>query len=263
MDQELEMRKRALHGQEGSFDHFGCRFKGTWDRIVGSSNFLYSNNIIPLNSFRFKAGCGTRIRFWKDIWIGDSPLCSRYNRLFRLEVEKDCFIIDRIDNGQWRWNWSRSDLGVRNSAYLRDLLIDISQVELSTVGDVCIWSVANDGKFSVKEARNIIDDYILPSFAVATSWDKSIARKNWYVSWHAPKSKKHRFYVIFASTLWWLWRFRNSVVFCSHHVRKSDIIDNIQFCAFSWLHHRGCMVCNWTDWLMSPLSLASAGGLRC
>ncbi|GJS83817.1 hypothetical protein Tco_0750358 [Tanacetum coccineum] len=69
--------------------------------------------------------------------------------------------------------------------------------------------------------------------------------------------------MIFASTLWWLWRFRNSVVFCSHHVRKSDIIDNIQFSAFSWLHHRGLrMVCNWTDWLMSPLSLASAGGLR-
>ncbi|GJV59135.1 RNA-directed DNA polymerase, eukaryota, reverse transcriptase zinc-binding domain protein [Tanacetum coccineum] len=65
---------KAIHGQEGGFDTYGCKFNGIWARIVGSSNFLHSKNIIPLNSFRFKAGCGTRIRFWKDIWIGDSPL---------------------------------------------------------------------------------------------------------------------------------------------------------------------------------------------
>ncbi|GJU14629.1 zinc finger, CCHC-type containing protein [Tanacetum coccineum] len=47
------------------------------------------------------AGCGTRIRFWKDTWVGDSLFYIRYNRLFRLEREKDCLIIDRIDHGQY------------------------------------------------------------------------------------------------------------------------------------------------------------------
>ncbi|GJT54284.1 hypothetical protein Tco_0989338 [Tanacetum coccineum] len=110
---------KALHGQDSGLDNKGCSFNGTWSRIVGTSNFLHSKDIIPLNSFRFKVGYGTRIRFWKDIWIGDSPLLTRYNRLYRLDQDKDCLIIDRIVNGRWNWNWSRANIGIQNMAYLR------------------------------------------------------------------------------------------------------------------------------------------------
>nr|GEW65073.1 RNA-directed DNA polymerase, eukaryota, reverse transcriptase zinc-binding domain protein [Tanacetum cinerariifolium] len=138
-------------------------------RIVGSSIFLHSKNIISLNYVCFKVGCDTRIRFWKDIWIGDSLFNIRYNRLYRLELDKNCLIIDQIENGQWSWNWSRNDLGVRNTAYFRDLLIEISQVDISTVRDTCIWSLAKDDIFSVKEARRGIDDKILPCLTTSTS----------------------------------------------------------------------------------------------
>nr|GEZ65918.1 RNA-directed DNA polymerase, eukaryota, reverse transcriptase zinc-binding domain protein [Tanacetum cinerariifolium] len=170
---------KATHGQEGGFDTYGCKFNGIWARIVSSSNFLHLNNIISLNSFHFKAGCCTRIRFWKDIWIGGSPLNIRYNRHYRLELNKDSLIIDRIENEQWSWswNWSRNDLGVHNTTYFRLLLIEISRVDVSTVGDTCIWSLAKDYIFSVKEARRVIDDKILPSLATVTSWDKIIPRK--------------------------------------------------------------------------------------
>ncbi|GKB84766.1 hypothetical protein Tco_0957038 [Tanacetum coccineum] len=168
---------KAIHGQEGGFDTYGCKFNGIWARIFGSSNFFHLKNIIPLNYFCFKAGCSTRIRFWKDIWISDSPLTNRYNRLYRLELDKDCLIINRIENGQWRWNWSRNDLGVRNTAYFRDLLIEISRVDISTVGDTCIWCLTKNDIFPVKEARRVIDDKILPSLATLTSWDKTLPRK--------------------------------------------------------------------------------------
>ncbi|GJZ83372.1 RNA-directed DNA polymerase, eukaryota, reverse transcriptase zinc-binding domain protein [Tanacetum coccineum] len=42
----------------------------------------------------------------------------------------------------------------------------------------------------------------------ASSWDSF---NDWIISWHASKEKKHRFYVITTSVLWWLWRYRNSV----------------------------------------------------
>ncbi|GKD08647.1 putative RNA-directed DNA polymerase, eukaryota, reverse transcriptase zinc-binding domain protein, partial [Tanacetum coccineum] len=109
---------KAYHGQEVGFDTNGCSFKGIWANIVGTSNFLHSKGIILSNTFRFRAGCGTRIRFWKDIWVGETPLFTRYNRLYHLDQDKDCLIIDRINNGQWSWNWSRTNLGVRNLAYL-------------------------------------------------------------------------------------------------------------------------------------------------
>ncbi|GJU75640.1 putative RNA-directed DNA polymerase, eukaryota, reverse transcriptase zinc-binding domain protein [Tanacetum coccineum] len=152
--------------------------KWHWRWIVDSSSFLHLKNIIPLNSFRFKAGCGTCIRFWKDIWIGDSLLNIHNNRLYRLELDKDCLIIDRIENGQWSWNWSKNDLGVCNTAYFRDLLIEISRVDISMVGDICIWSLAKDDIFSVKESRRVIDDKIIPSLATSTSWDKTLPVKD-------------------------------------------------------------------------------------
>ncbi|GJS49770.1 putative nuclease HARBI1 isoform X2 [Tanacetum coccineum] len=89
------------------------------------------------------ACCGTRIRFWKDIWVGETPLFTRYNRLYHLDQDKDCLIIDRINNGQWSWNWSRTNLGVRNLAYLCDMLNEIGQLNIDVNEDYGVldsWS---------------------------------------------------------------------------------------------------------------------------
>ncbi|GJX61782.1 RNA-directed DNA polymerase, eukaryota [Tanacetum coccineum] len=157
---------------------------------------------------------------------------------------------------------------------------DVDQgVDISTVGDICIWSLANDDIFSVKEARQVIDDKVLPFLATSTSWDKILPRKvnifmwrlmldrlpyhlnllscgidiqsiscpscngnvessnhiifecdialevwrlvriwcditsptftsllhwkNWTSLWQASKEKKHRFFIIFVSSLWY------------------------------------------------------------
>ena len=91
---------KALHGQEGGFDKHGCKISGLWANIIGSTNELHSSGILPIGSLRYQVGCGTLVRFWKDTWLGDYPLYLRYNRLFRLERNKDCLVIDRISNGE-------------------------------------------------------------------------------------------------------------------------------------------------------------------
>ncbi|GKC24851.1 RNA-directed DNA polymerase, eukaryota, reverse transcriptase zinc-binding domain protein [Tanacetum coccineum] len=168
---------KALHGQDGGLDNQGCNFNGTWSRIVGTSNFLHSKDIIPLNYFCFKVGCGTHICFWKDIWIRDYPLLTRYNRLYRLDQDKDCLIIDCIIDGHWNWNWSRADIGIRNMTYLRDLLMEIRQIDLSVDEDTCNWSLADDGIFSVRSSQRLIDSKLLPSILPSTSWDNILPRK--------------------------------------------------------------------------------------
>ncbi|GKA84791.1 RNA-directed DNA polymerase, eukaryota, reverse transcriptase zinc-binding domain protein, partial [Tanacetum coccineum] len=194
---------KAFHGHEGGFDNNGCSFKGTWANIVGSSNFLHSKGIILNNSFRFNAGCGTRIRFWKDIWVGEAPL-------------------------------------------------SISE-------DTCVWNLGPNNTFTVKDAHNIVDQKTLPSLP-STPWDKIIPRKklvyrwceipfvqalsfeafkDWLSSWHAPKEKKHKLFIISTLVLWWLWRFQNCVSFNSQPLRKSDIFDYVRSTSFSWLHNRG------------------------
>ncbi|GJX69201.1 hypothetical protein Tco_0304928 [Tanacetum coccineum] len=86
----------------------------------------------------------------------------------------------------------------------------------------------------------------------ASSWDSF---NDWIISWHASKEKKHRFYVITTSVLWWLWRYRNSVTFNSQPLRKSDLFDNVRFSSFSWLHNRDHMKLSWNDWLMNCFCL--------
>ncbi|GKA58748.1 RNA-directed DNA polymerase, eukaryota [Tanacetum coccineum] len=90
----------------------------------------------------------------------------------------------------------------------------------------------------------------------ASSWDSF---NDWIISWHASKEKKHKFYVITTSVLWWLWRYRNSITFNSQPLRKSDLFDNVRFSSFSWLRNRDHMKLSWNDWLMYSLSITRNG----
>ncbi|GJX77347.1 hypothetical protein Tco_0324158 [Tanacetum coccineum] len=198
-------------------------------------------------------------------------LLDRYNRLYRLEREKDCLIIDRIDHGQWSWNWSRPILGARNSADLLDILFEISYAEINEVEDTCVWSLGTDRTFSVKDARCIIDSNILPSLALSTARFCPFCIGN-------VESSNHIFFKCnIVKDIWMLARkwcdisfplllrmsigkvdfLRGSVTFRSHPMRKCDIFDNIRMSSYSWLHHRGHMICNWIDWLKSLMLLPS------
>nr|GEW52145.1 RNA-directed DNA polymerase, eukaryota [Tanacetum cinerariifolium] len=75
---------------------------------------------------------------------------------------------------KWRW---RSDIGTRNTAYLNDLLLKISQIDISVDEDTCTWVLSNDGTFSVKCARRLIDSKFLPSIPTPTMRDKFLSRK--------------------------------------------------------------------------------------
>ncbi|GJW35337.1 hypothetical protein Tco_0058257 [Tanacetum coccineum] len=57
----------------------------------------------------------------------------------------------------------------------------------------------------------------MPSFSSCSEWFQ------WIEDWRATKDSKDRMYVITASTLWMLWRYRNSLTFNSHLMRKCDI----------------------------------------
>ncbi|GKE90357.1 hypothetical protein Tco_1567832, partial [Tanacetum coccineum] len=168
---------KALHGHEGGFDQRGCKINGLWAKIVGSSNHLHSSGIFPTDSLRFKVGCATLIRFWKDTWPGDHPLYLRYNRLFRLERNKDCLVIDRISNEELCWDWSRSELGTRNISSLNALLVEIGNIEVTLESNACVWSLAKDAMFSVGVTRQFLDDRFLPSLVPSTIWEKMLPRK--------------------------------------------------------------------------------------
>nr|GEX94549.1 hypothetical protein [Tanacetum cinerariifolium] len=157
---------KALHGFDGGFGYNSCSCKGSWAQIVGSSNYLHSSNISSYTPFVFK--------------------------LFRLKQDKDCLIMDRIANGQWVWNWS-SNLGVRNTTHLNELLLDISLLNIQVDTDKCLWSLDKEGAFVVAPLRRLIDDITLPSLDFSTSWDNAILCRLNIFMWHLKIDKlSHR-----------------------------------------------------------------------
>ncbi|GJT80077.1 retrovirus-related pol polyprotein from transposon TNT 1-94 [Tanacetum coccineum] len=64
-------------------------------RIVKLSDDLLPIGIDLRNIFKRKVGNGKSKRFWLDNWVGGGPLNVSYNRLFRLEVNKNCLVRDR------------------------------------------------------------------------------------------------------------------------------------------------------------------------
>ncbi|GJS39908.1 RNA-directed DNA polymerase, eukaryota, reverse transcriptase zinc-binding domain protein, partial [Tanacetum coccineum] len=168
---------KAIHGVEAGFDEKGCYTNGTWADIVGSTNYLHSGNIIPKGTIRFKVGCGNNIRFWKDIWIGESPLCSRFNRLFRLDLDENCTINEWLISSNWIWHWRRSVTFERTEEMLRTLTNELRHTKLLSEPDTCMWSLSDDGLFSVAVTRRHIDQVILPSVNIATRWNTVLPKK--------------------------------------------------------------------------------------
>ena len=68
-------------------------------------------------------GDGTKVRFWKDIWLGDEPLSNISLR--RALTENKCS----------RW---------------LNLVNRLMQVQLYDQPDVFVWKLTNSGTFSVK-----------------------------------------------------------------------------------------------------------------
>ena len=60
---------------------------GLWKGIRMDWDFVGSRIL-------FLVGNGRRVRFWRDRWYGDSPLCVSFPFLFALFVDKEAWVAD-------------------------------------------------------------------------------------------------------------------------------------------------------------------------
>nr|GEV88907.1 RNA-directed DNA polymerase, eukaryota [Tanacetum cinerariifolium] len=135
--------------------------------IISDWNQNDMDNIIRvLNAFHLVSGL--------KVNINKSNL---YNRLFRLKKNQDCLISDRIDNGSWSWDWSRTLLPGRTQDDLNNLLIDISLLDIKVDRDSPTFILSADNTFSITVARKYLDDCMLHSSLLCTRWYKVLPRK--------------------------------------------------------------------------------------
>nr|GFA25821.1 hypothetical protein [Tanacetum cinerariifolium] len=128
----------------------------------------------------------------------DNNGCIYNDMLYRLEREKDCLIIDRIDHGQWRWNWSRPNLGARNSADILNMIFEISSAKINEVDDTYFGT-----KTFLERQSVVLLAMVTWKLQIIFSLSVILPRTFGYL--FVVKEKSRRISVIFSSSLWWLW----------------------------------------------------------
>nr|GEX09532.1 reverse transcriptase domain, reverse transcriptase zinc-binding domain protein [Tanacetum cinerariifolium] len=78
-------------------------------------------------------------------------------------------------NGTW---WRRSVTFGRTKEMLCTLSNELRHTTLSSEPDSCMWSLSDDGLFSVAVTRRHIDQVILPSVIIATRWNNVLPKKS-------------------------------------------------------------------------------------
>ncbi|XP_071729123.1 uncharacterized protein [Rutidosis leptorrhynchoides] len=118
-----------------------------------------------VETFKLCIGEDSTYRFWDDAWLDGRSLKDRFNRLYRLESEKDTLVRDRIScNGSaWvcHWNWCREPNG-RVRCELDSLVAEIAAIPRSaSEGDKWKWINSSDGILKTKILSSLVDDQIL------------------------------------------------------------------------------------------------------
>ncbi|GJU69237.1 RNA-directed DNA polymerase, eukaryota [Tanacetum coccineum] len=223
----------------------------TWLSIIREIHSLKDRGVDLVSHCRIHVGNGLRTNFWKEVWIGDNPLCVLFPRIFALETNKDSSVAVKLSSVTS--SLRRPVRGGSESSQLSLLQEYIEGTILSSLEDRWVWDLNGEGVFCVKDVRNLLDDVFLPKAPIATRWIKLVCRW-WNIAWASIDSYSnwlHWFNTIrlspkvkdllegvFYITWWSIWRFRNQVLFSSLVPRKDVLFDDIVSRSFTWCRSR-------------------------
>ncbi|GJR88045.1 hypothetical protein Tco_0212056 [Tanacetum coccineum] len=70
----------------------------TWLSIIREIHSLKDRGVVLVSYCRIHVGNGLRTNFWKEVWIGDNPLCVLFPRIFALETNKDSSVAVKLSS---------------------------------------------------------------------------------------------------------------------------------------------------------------------
>ncbi|GJW65785.1 RNA-directed DNA polymerase, eukaryota [Tanacetum coccineum] len=153
----------------------------TWLFIIREIHSLKDRGVDLVSHCRIHVGNGLRINFWKEVWIGDNPLCVLFSCIFALETNKDSSVAVKLSSVTS--SLRRPVRGGSESSQLSLLQEYIEGTILSSLEDRWVWDLNGEGVFCVKDVRNLLDDVFLPKAPIATRWIKYVPIKLNVFAW--------------------------------------------------------------------------------
>ena len=146
---------------------------GLWKAIKRDWDAMGINKV-------YFVGNGRRVRFWKDRWCGDNPLCTSFPSLFAISLSKEVWVEDvwsHSGGGVWVPRFSRrlNDWEVFN---VERLLLRLQGRRVcSDVEDQVVWTTSQDGRFFVKSFYKALELERQGDFPARVIWN------SWMLSW--------------------------------------------------------------------------------
>jgi mannosylglycoprotein endo-beta-mannosidase len=98
---------------------------------------------------RFCPGKNSSTSFWKDVWIGEVPLCSKFPSLFAKSSDSDLTIVQAYSEEGWRIFFRRA-LDQGDLQAWSELSALVEEIELEDTPTIISWRLTPSGKFSTK-----------------------------------------------------------------------------------------------------------------
>ncbi|GKD34056.1 RNA-directed DNA polymerase, eukaryota [Tanacetum coccineum] len=170
----------AMHGSSFQIrSSFHC---SNWLSIIREVSALKLQGIDFLSHCKRRVGSGMQTRFWEDLWLGEVPFNELFPRLYALENNKECSVAVKMQ-GEIDSFFRRHVRGGVETQQLENIQDLVRSKVLSNVDDRWAWDLNRGGDFCVKDARDLVDEVLLPKENVATRWIKTIPIKVNVFAW--------------------------------------------------------------------------------
>ncbi|CAJ2663797.1 unnamed protein product [Trifolium pratense] len=157
-------------------------FASLWWKDIRDLEVCVENRNWLLEVMDRRIGNGVFTRFWVDKWVGDTPLCVSFPRLFSLSLQKLACVSEVVINGESgnrRWNllWRRNLFAWEEESVIQ-LVGELENVTLSREEDCWWWKLDLEGGFSVKTAYDALLRELVPG-PILTPWELKIFESIW------------------------------------------------------------------------------------
>ncbi|KAJ9691054.1 hypothetical protein PVL29_013294 [Vitis rotundifolia] len=143
--------------------------------------------------FAYQVGNGQRVRFWKDKWCEDGPLCESFASLFSISLSKDAWVSEvwnPVSDGD---GWTPLFVRAFNDwevALVERLLQKIHTFRVQgEEEDSVIWTASKDGVFSIKSLYSMLEEGGSSLFPSKSIWRVRVPTKVAFFAWEASWGK--------------------------------------------------------------------------